>query len=77
MWGDRSGREPIHAKSPLRLRRTISLIGAAVFTAAVIALVVIGWIDFWTCALALLAVIGVIDAAVITRRIHTQDRGPD
>jgi hypothetical protein len=76
MWGDRSGREPSRAKSPLRMRRSFSLFGAAT---SIIALAVLGlaglgtWWVLWT--LALLTAIGLVDAAVISRHIGEEKPG--
>ena len=70
MWGDRSGREPSRAKSPLRMRRTLSLAGVALSVAGLVVLGLAGWPLAWAAAaLAALAAIGLIDAVVITRRL--------
>lgn len=70
MWGDRSGREPSRAKSPLKMRRTLSLVGAALSIAGLVVLGLAGWPLGWAAAaLVALAAIGLVDAAVITRRL--------
>lgn len=69
MWGDRSGREPARARSPLRMRRTYGLVGAALCVAGLVALTAIDGFGWWTWPLALLAVLGVADVVVMTRRI--------
>ena len=70
MWGDRSGREPSRAKSPLRMRRTLSLVGVGLSVVGLVVLGVAGWPLAWAAsALAALAAIGLADAAVITRRL--------
>lgn len=75
MWGDRSGREPTRARSPLRLRRTFSIVGAALCVAALAVLGVTGWGSPWAVwILIALGVIGLADAAVITRRVSKEDR---
>jgi drug/metabolite transporter (DMT)-like permease len=70
MWGDRSGREPSRAKSPLKMRRTLSLAGVALSVAGLVVLGLAGWPLGWAAAsLAVLGAIGLADAAVITRRL--------
>ena len=70
MWGDRSGREPSRAKSPLRMRRVLSLVGAALSIGGLVVLGLAGWPLAWAmAALVALAAIGLADAAVITRRL--------
>ncbi|UYM04651.1 DUF6343 family protein [Solicola gregarius] len=72
-FGDRSGREPVSARSPLRLRLVLSLVGATGFAAlAVVALIVQGAVWLPVVAVALAAV-GLADAVVITHRLG--DRG--
>ena len=67
--GNRSGREPIAARSPLRLRLALSMFGVVVFAIiAVLLFVAAGpvWLPLVAVAL---AAIGLVDAAVIIRRL--------
>ena len=75
MWGDRSGREPTRARSPLKLRRALSLASAVVCLVGLVALGVSGWGSWWAALLlAALAVVSIVDAVVITRHISTENR---
>ena len=74
MWGDRSGREPARARSPLRMRRMYGLAGAALCIVGMGVLLVTGGGGWWMGTLAALALIGVTDAVVMTRRIAGQRR---
>lgn len=70
MWGDRSGREPVRARSPLRLRRLIALAGSTMCIAGLIVLLLLGWRDWSIVFLVIIAVVGIGDAAVITHRLR-------
>ena len=75
MWGDRTGREPANARSPLAMRRVASLIGVALSLLALALLVAMGEDTVWAYAvIAALAVGGLIDAYVIGRHIHSEHR---
>lgn len=69
MWGDRSGREPARARSPLHLRRTYGLVGASLCLIGLIGVTAVDGYGWWSWILALLALVGVADAVVMTRRI--------
>jgi uncharacterized membrane protein len=76
MWGDRSGREPTSARSPLRLRRWLSIAGAALSIVAILIFPFTGWDTWWAViALIVLAAIGIVDAAVITRHMKNGTTG--
>jgi membrane protein YdbS with pleckstrin-like domain len=78
MWGDRTGREPASARSPLTLRRVSSLIGAALCLCALVLLAVAGQKTWWTYAvLAVVAAAALVDAYVLGRRIRSGHRHPD
>lgn len=73
MWGDRSGREPVRARSPLGLRKSLSVIGAAVSVAAIGVVIAVRSFDGWAwvvAGLSILAIIGIADAAIITRKLQ-------
>lgn len=73
MWGDRSGREPSRARSPLRMRRALSLVGATLSIFGLVILGIAGWPLAWAAAaLVVLATIGLANAAVITVRLGRQ-----
>lgn len=74
MWGDRSGREPTRARSPLHMRRTYGLVGATLCLAGVAVVALTGGSGWWMAMLALLAVVGVADAAVMGHRIGKEHR---
>jgi hypothetical protein len=75
MWGDRTGREPVNARSPLAMRRVASLIGVALSLFALALLVVTGQDNIWAYAIiAALAVGGLADAYVIGRHMHSGQR---
>lgn len=75
MWGDRSGREPARARSPLRLRRAFGLMGTALCVVALAVLGFTGWGSSWAVwILVALVVIGPADATVITRHVSREDR---
>ncbi len=76
MWGDRSGREPVRARSPLRMRRRTAVVGALLCGVAALTIALLGPAPQapWVAAVLLAAgVAGVVDAAVITRRLRRQD----
>ena len=67
--GDRSGREPTGARSPLRMRLVLSIVGVLAFAVLAVLLLLAdgpGWLPVVAIAF---AVIGVVDAAVIVRRL--------
>lgn len=69
-FGDRSGREPAAARSPLRLRLVLSLAGAVAFVVLAVLLLIAygsGWLPVVAFAL---AAVGVLDALVIARRLR-------
>lgn len=72
MWGDRSGREPVRSRSPLRLRRAAALVGAALCGVAAVVIVTTAGTSYWipVVFLAAAAVAGLVDAGVITRRLR-------
>jgi len=72
VWGDRSGREPTSARSPLAFRLVLSVVGAAVCVVALALLALGDWGTWWlTAFFAAFALIGVADALVIiSRRRH-------
>jgi drug/metabolite transporter (DMT)-like permease len=74
MWGDRSGREPARARSPLHMRRTYGLLGAALCIAGIAFVAATGGGAWWIGMLALLAVVGVADAAVMSHRLGKERR---
>jgi hypothetical protein len=74
MWGDRTGREPANARSPLAMRRLASLIGVALSLLALPLLVVMGAHNVWAYAVVALAVGGLADAYVIGRHLHAEHR---
>lgn len=75
MWGDRSGREPTNARSPLAFRLVLSTIGAGVCVVALVLLALGDRGTWWLSAFfAAFAVIGVADAVVIVRRMHREER---
>jgi hypothetical protein len=77
MWGDRTGREPASARSPLALRRASSLIGAASCLGALVLLAVAGQETWWTYAvLAVVATAALVDSYVLGRRIRSGHRHP-
>ena len=65
----RSGDEPTHARSPLRLRLTLALIGLANGIAGVILFVLLGSRPL-TWAFAVLAIVALINVAVVARHIR-------
>jgi type VI protein secretion system component VasF len=65
----RSGDEPTHARSPLRLRLTLALIGLANGVAGVILFVLLG-VKPLTWAFAVLAAIALINVVVVARHIR-------
>lgn len=68
--GDRSGREPIGARSPLWLRLALSIIGVVAFTVLAVLFLLTGG-PVWLPVVAIaLAAAGVIDAAVITAQLR-------
>ena len=68
--GDRSGREPLAARSPLRLRLVLSLIGAVAFAVVAVLLLVADG-SVWLPVVAIgLAGVGLADAAVIVHRLR-------
>jgi len=75
MWGDRTGREPANARSPLAMRRVTSLIGVALSLFAMALLVAMGEDNVWAYAVIVaLAVGGLTDAYVIGRHLHSERR---
>lgn len=70
MWGDRSGREPTSARSALALRRVIAAGGSAVCLIGFVALAIRGFIGWGAFLLLAMAVVGVVDIVVITRRLR-------
>lgn len=72
MWGDRSGSEPRRARSPWALRRGFALVGGIICAVAFV-LLLLANINAWLAGLFLLfAVLGLADAAVLTRRLRRQ-----
>jgi hypothetical protein len=75
----RSGDEPMHARSPLRLRLGLALFGVACGVAGVVLFAVAGHTPL-VVVFAVLGVVAVVDAAVVARHIrqgpHYQP-GPD
>jgi len=71
MWGDRSGREPTRAKSPLRLRRGLSIVG---LVSGVVGLVVVGangWSPTWaTVGFTAVVLASLVGLLVISRRLR-------
>ncbi len=65
----RSGDEPTHARSPLRLRLTLALIGLANGIAGVVLFALLGS-RLLTWAFALLAIVALINVAVVARHIR-------
>lgn len=68
--GDRSGREPAAARSPLHLRLALSLVGAVAFAVLAVLLLLAygsGWLPVVAFAL---AAVGVLDALVIAQRLR-------
>ncbi|GAA2085248.1 hypothetical protein GCM10009821_28460 [Aeromicrobium halocynthiae] len=77
MWGDRSGREPVRARSPLRMRRRTAMVGALLCVGAAVTVALLGPAPqaTWLAGVLVAASIaGVVDATVITRRLRRQDR---
>ena len=72
--GDRSGREPIAARSPLRMRLALSVFGVVAFAAiAVILFLVDGPVWMPVVALAI-ALTGLVNAGVVSRRLNDPER---
>ncbi|WP_374999941.1 DUF6343 family protein [Aeromicrobium sp. CTD01-1L150] len=73
MWGDRSGREPVRARSPLRLRRATALVGAVLCGVAAVVIVTTIGTSYWlpVTVLAVAAVAGLLDAGIITHRLRS------
>lgn len=77
MWGDRSGREPVRARSPLRMRRRTAVVGALLCAVAAVTVALLGPAPQapWLAAVLVAAgAAGVVDAGVITRRLRRQDQ---
>lgn len=75
MWGDRSGREPTRARSPLKLRRALSLSGAVVCLVGLVVLGATGWGTWWMATLlAVVALVSIVAAVVIARHISNETR---
>lgn len=73
MWGDRTGREPSNARSPLGLRRVSSLVGAALCIVIMVLLAVASEETWWAYALlAIVAMAALVDAYVLDRRIRAR-----
>ena len=72
MWGDRSGREPVSARSALALRRVIAIGGSAVCLLGFVAFLLRDIGGPAPGLLLVLAVIGIGDVVLITRRLRRQ-----
>ena len=67
--GDRSGREPVAARSPLRMRLGLSIFGVVAFAVITVMLFLLDG-PVWLPVIAIaLAAVGLVDAAVIIRRL--------
>ena len=75
----RSGNEPVHARSPLRMRRVFAVWGLVWAVAGTVLFAVVGE-PGWAIVLGVVAVVAAVDLAVIAHRIrqgpHWQP-GPD
>lgn len=77
MFGDRSGREPSRARTPLAMRRRLSLIGAALCVGLLVVLVLSGVAPTWLYAVvAVFIVIGLADALFVHQRIARERGAP-
>lgn len=77
MFGDRSGREPLRARSPLVLRRRLGLIGALFCAGLLVVLVLSSAAPPWTYAVvAVFLVIGLADALFVHQRIARERGAP-
>ncbi len=65
----RTGDEPAHARSPLRLRLGLALCGVVWGTAAAVGFAVLGQ-PGWAAFCALVAAVAAIDAVLVVRRIR-------
>lgn len=69
-----SGDEPIHARSPLRMRFILAIGGALVFAAGAIVAITLadraGWIGDLGVLATLLALAAAVNAVVVWRRLH-------
>lgn len=75
IWGNRRGSEPTNAKSPLKLRRAIAVLGLLVTVVALAVLVAIGELAWWSLAvLGALALVSVVDLLVINARLRQRRR---
>ena len=75
MWGNRTGREPVNARSPLGLRRVSSLVSAVLCIVILVLLAVAEEDTWWAYAiLTVVAVAALVDAYVLGRRIRAEHR---
>ncbi|QHC21724.1 DUF6343 family protein [Streptomyces sp. GS7] len=65
----RTGNEPLHARSPLRMRCGLALWGLLWAIAGTVAFVMVGRPQ-WAAACAALALVAVTDLAMVIRHIH-------
>ncbi|MGW1378098.1 DUF6343 family protein [Streptomyces sp. NPDC002446] len=65
----RSGDEPLHARSPLRMRCGLALWGLLCAVAGAVAFVNVGR-PAWAAACAAVAMVAVMDLAMVIRHIH-------
>ena len=74
---DRSGTEPLTARSPLRLRLVMSIVAAAVAVVVGISLLAAGTTGpvLGGVLCLVVAAVAVVDAIVVARRLHHGDTG--